>query len=430
MSDHCPDPVQVLLVVRDPGDGERMAALLADQGEPGFVLSRAGCLAEARECILGKAYDVVVTDLDLPDSRGLATVRGLGGRGDYPPVVARTGGEAEALGVEAVRMGAQDLLTEDDLTPARLVRTLLFAMERHQAGRAHHLWSKAFQAGEPMMITDAAGTILGVNAAFTRVTGFPAEEAVGATPALLSSDCHDAGFFGELWRTLREEGSWSGEIWDRRRDGELFPAEETITAVTDRHGRATHYVAILRDVTERKRLEAKLEELATHDRLTGILNRGRLGELLEHELAKSERFGDSLSVILLDIDHFKRINDRLGHAAGDAVLRELTRRLEAGLRRCDRVGRWGGEEFLVLLPRTDGSGASRVAEHIRQTVAGAGFAAGEPVTVSLGVATYRPGENATTLVERADQAVYRAKAAGRNRLDGPPEANNPSAPSP
>jgi diguanylate cyclase (GGDEF)-like protein/PAS domain S-box-containing protein len=429
MADHCSDPVQVLLVASDPADGDWMAGLLADQGEPGFVLSRAGCLAEARQCILREAYDVVVTDLDLPDSRGVATVRGLGETGHCPPVVARTDGEVESLGIEAIRMGVQDILGEEDLTPARLARTLLFAMERHQVGRANHLWSKAFQAGEPMMITDAAGTILGVNAAFTRVTGFPAEEAVGATPALLNSGCHDAGFFRDLWRTIREEGSWSGEIWDRRRDGELFPAEETITAVTDECGRPTHYVAILRDVTERKRLEAKLEELATHDRLTGILNRGRLGELLDHELAKSERFGDPLSVVLLDIDHFKRINDRHGHAAGDAVLRELTRRLEAGLRRCDRVGRWGGEEFLVLLPRTDGPGAGKVAEHIRQTVAAAAFAVGEPVTVSLGVATYRAGDNATTLVERADQAVYRAKAAGRNRLEGPPEAN-PSAPTP
>jgi diguanylate cyclase (GGDEF)-like protein len=144
-----------------------------------------------------------------------------------------------------------------------------------------------------------------------------------------------------------------------------------------------------------------------------------MGELLEHELAKAERFETPFSVVLLDIDHFKRVNDGYGHATGDEVLKELTRRLEDSLRQCDRVGRWGGEEFLVLLPETHAAGAGHVAEKLRRVMADRPFPGELAVTVSLGVATYRPGDTAASLVEWADQAVYRAKAGGRNRVCGP-----------
>jgi len=273
----------------------------------------------------------------------------------------------------------------------------------------------AFEVSEAMMITDATGTILGINPAFTAVTGYTPEETVGKRPGFLNSGWHDDEFYAGLWRAVRETGSWSGEIWNCHRSGRVFPVQETITAITNGEGQPTHYVAILSDITDRKRLETELESLARHDALTSVFNRGRLSDFLDHELARCGREAIPFSLILLDIDNFKRINDTYGHRSGDEVLRGLTRRLEANLRQSDLLGRWGGEEFLILLPNTDQAGAQTTAEKLRAVIETADLGVPDQITISLGVASYRHGDDASTLVDRADQAVYRAKAAGRNR---------------
>jgi diguanylate cyclase (GGDEF)-like protein/PAS domain S-box-containing protein len=412
-----PDPVHVLLVEDNAGDAHLVEELLAELATPSFTLTHVVRLSEARREIARGVFDVVLLDLGLPDARGMETVRGIQEAGGRLPLVVLTGLDDTSTGMEAIHHGVQDFLPKGELSEQLLGRALRYAIERHRLEEEQRLWAKAFEASEPMMITDRSGVILGVNSAFTAVTGYSADEAIGVNPrSLLRSDHHDGTFFQAVWDQVHREGHWAGEIWNRRRNGETFPGHESITAVSDTSGRVNHYVAVLQDITDRKRLEMELEQLATHDRLTGVLNRGRLEELLDHERSKAERYGGALSVILFDIDLFKQVNDTFGHGAGDTVLRELAHRAGESLRRSDRLGRWGGEEFMVLLPESTAEGARHVAEKLRTAVSATAFDTVGQVTISLGIAAFRPGDTVDTLADRADRALYLAKAAGRDQV--------------
>ncbi|MCS4504774.1 PAS domain S-box protein [Arhodomonas aquaeolei] len=288
--------------------------------------------------------------------------------------------------------------------------------ERRALAAEQRLLAKAFRTSQALMITDANGVIERVNPAFTTLTGYPASEAVGATPALLRSGHHDEAFFARMWTAVREQGRWEGEIWNRCRDGVVQPHWESIAAVYDHARRVEHYVCVFHDISEHKRLLTELEHLATHDRLTGVTNRGRLYTLLQAAESAFTRYSTPFSVVLFDIDWFKSVNDRFGHPVGDRTLIELTHRVAAILREADQFGRWGGEEFLVLAAHTDLRGATVLAERIRRAVADAPFPGVGPVSVSLGVAEMRFGWTLAMLTERADAALYEAKATGRDRV--------------
>ncbi len=306
---------------------------------------------------------------------------------------------------------------EADGSIGRLRGYLIDITERRALEAEQRLLATAFQTGQALMITDAEGHIERVNRAFSQLTGYPAEEAVGRRPTFLGSGRHGRAFYRELWASLEEDGHWEGEIWNRRRCGEVFPQWESISAVRDERGRLEHYVAVFHDISEQKRLERELQHLATHDRLTGIFNRARLYELLEAAAVAFERYGTPFSIVMFDVDHFKAVNDQHGHHAGDAVLVELARRVSGLLRLPDQFGRWGGEEFLVVASHTDREGGRRLAERIRRAVAEEPFPRVGTVTVSLGVAEMAAGSDVAELEEAADTALYAAKAAGRNRVE-------------
>ncbi len=287
---------------------------------------------------------------------------------------------------------------------------------RRELEAEQRLLATAFQTSQALMITDPSGTIERVNAAFTQITGYEPAEAIGANPKILASGEHDAAFYAALWRQLNEQDHWEGEIWNRRKNGEIYPQWESITAVRDEQGKVARYVAVFHEITEQKRLEAELARLATHDSLTDLYNRAKLYELLEQARRECNRYGTPFSVILFDIDHFKAVNDRYGHQAGDEVLRELARRVNSALREPDAVGRWGGEEFLVLATHTGARGAAELAERLRQIVARTPFEGVGSVTISLGVAPYEAGETVEELEGRVDEALYTAKEAGRDRV--------------
>jgi diguanylate cyclase (GGDEF)-like protein/PAS domain S-box-containing protein len=294
---------------------------------------------------------------------------------------------------------------------------LLDITERRALETEQRLLATAFHTSQALMITDARGTIERVNPAFTEITGYTAEEAIGQDPSLIASGVHDTGFYAAMWQALTANGHWEGEIWNRRKDGEIYPQWESISAVRNQAGELEHYVAVFHDISEQKRLEAELERLATHDPLTGIFNRAKLYEVIEAAEKEFTRYGIPFALIMFDLDHFKAVNDRYGHAAGDAVLKELARRVAAQLRDTDRFGRWGGEEFLIVAGHTDRDGACRLAERIRRAVADNPFSEVGPVTVSMGVAEIAPGEASEELEERADSSLYRAKTNGRNRVE-------------
>ena len=282
-----------------------------------------------------------------------------------------------------------------------------------------------FESQQAMMITDAQQRILKVNSAFTRLTGYSAEDVAGQHVRLVKSGRHDAAFFAGMWDTLNRQGSWQGELWDRRKDGEIFPSLVTITEVKADGRGVTHYVGTMIDITERKAIEAKIEHLAFYDSLTRLPNRRLLLDRLQRALLRGERSGRDGALMFIDLDEFKLLNDTLGHENGDRLLVQVAERLSACVREGDTVARLGGDEFVVLLENLSGneseaaSDAERVGEKMLAAL-NATFSIGEFEThssASIGVALFNGhGDSADDLMRRADMAMYQAKAAGRNAL--------------
>lgn len=271
---------------------------------------------------------------------------------------------------------------------------------------------------EGIVVTDREGVILQVNPAFSDITGYPAEEAIGKNPRILKSDKHPPQFYEDMWQQLLESGQWSGEIWNRRKNGEAYPEWLTINAVRDGQGRITNFVSLFHDISELKRQEAALKHQAEHDALTGLPNRMLINDRLTMALNRISRHGGKVALLYLDLDNFKHINDAFGHHAGDNLLVEIARRLTEFLRTGDTVARLGGDEFLVLLGEVEqveavGVIAERLLESLRQP-----FYHGETeffVTTSVGIAVAPDdGGDGVTLVKNADIAMYRAKSLGRN----------------
>ncbi len=276
-------------------------------------------------------------------------------------------------------------------------------------------------AANGIVITDAKGTIEWVNPAMSRLTGYQLQETVGQNPRILKSGIHQESYYGELWQTIAAGRVWHGEVINKRKDGSLYHEEMTVTPVLDAQGITHHYVAVKQDVSARKRMEDELRQLATTDSLTGIANRRFFLQRATEELQRFKRYGGSVALLMLDLDHFKRINDTWGHAIGDRVLRHFTDQVQEHLRGTDILGRLGGEEFALLLPGAGIDGACGLAERLRQGIVATPVVAeaGEVAyTVSIGVTMLDARDNEPdAALARADAALYRAKESGRNRVE-------------
>ncbi|MGE5467130.1 MAG: PAS domain S-box protein, partial [Ignavibacteria bacterium] len=220
--------------------------------------------------------------------------------------------------------------------------------ERKRANAELRIAAATFEANEGMMVTDAEGVVLRVNRAFTDITGYGADEIVGRTPRVLKSGRHDEDFFVDMWRTLRRTGTWQGEIWDRRKNGEIYPKWLTITAIADADGTVTHYVGTHSDITDRKRAEEQVRQLAFQDPLTQLPNRRLFQDRLRQAIAACRRSGAHGALMFIDLDNFKPLNDAHGHAVGDLLLVEAAARLKSCVRESDTVSRFGGDEFVVM----------------------------------------------------------------------------------
>ncbi len=282
-----------------------------------------------------------------------------------------------------------------------------------------HLAERVIESSlEGIMITDEHANIVSVNPAFTRLTGYTPEEVIGRNPSLLSSGRHEPEFYANMWKQLRAEGHWQGEVWNRRKDGAFYPELLTITAITDRDGRLTNYAALFSDISALKESEEQIRHLAYFDPLTGLPNRRLLEDRLQVAIAHAHRNRGRVAVMFVDLDRFKRVNDTLGHAVGDRMLIEVARRLRESLREDDTVARMGGDEFLIVLsdlggPDDTAHTASRLIEALRDPVR-----IGDHeliITTSIGISIYPDDtDDATTLIKNADIAMYRAKDEGRN----------------
>jgi diguanylate cyclase (GGDEF)-like protein/PAS domain S-box-containing protein len=271
---------------------------------------------------------------------------------------------------------------------------------------------------EAIMITDADNRAISVNRAFTTVTGYSADDIIGTTPPLVSTSHHDAEFYARLKSELHSTGHWSGEAWNRRKSGAIFPQWLSISAVRNDSGEILQYVAIFSDLSERKAAEERIEFLARHDILTRLPNRFLLRDRAEQAFAHAERAHTKVALLLLDLDHFKHINDSLGHPAGDALLQTVAERLRNSTRDTDTVSRQGGDEFLVLLTDIhDTDDIASIAEKMMQTLGDPCLVGGQEMSIScsVGLAVYpEDGTDFDTLVKNADAAMYHAKESGRN----------------
>lgn len=303
-----------------------------------------------------------------------------------------------------------------DGKPLRMIGTVQDVTEQHQLEQEQRLLAATFDSSQAIFITDVEGTIQRVNATFTELTGFSEEEAVGQNPRIMNSGYQGYSFYQDMFATVREYGSWAGEVWNRRKDGVVFPLHEIVTAIHDANGAIENYIAVFHDITRQKELEAALEHQAFYDTLTEATNRGHFEALLEQEARRADRYEDPCSLVMLDLDHFKQINDTFGHDIGDEVLRRVAGAVRSRLRNADVLGRWGGEEFMVLLPGTGADAAVQLADDLRAKVAALDLPLVGNVTISLGVAECRHGEAIKDWTKRADDAMYRAKHSGRNQV--------------
>ena len=312
-----------------------------------------------------------------------------------------------------------------DGNPLRIIGTHTDISERKLAENQLHIAAIAFEAQEGIMITDADNVILRVNRSFTNITGYTAEEVTGHNPRILASGRHDADFFAAMWRDIRSIGGWDGEIWNRRKNGEVYPERLTITAVKDPKGVVTNYVATIVDFTMNKASEEKIKKMAFYDHLTLLPNRQLLMDRLKHALSSSARNGKEGALLFIDLDNFKTLNDTLGHSVGDLLLQQVAQRLEICVREGDTVSRFGGDEFVVLLenlsedPVQSEAQTETVCEKILAALNKPYLLADHEYhsTSSIG-ATLFSGHQQTPeiILKQADRAMYLAKNAGRNAV--------------
>ena len=327
----------------------------------------------------------------------------------------------------------QQLLT-DAYQQQEVVNQLNAALENSQAALQDHnirleqvveertarmrlAFSVIENTAEAVMVITADGRIIEINPAFTSITGYTPDEIIGQPANILQASLDDQSAFAALWQELVDNGKWSGELWSSRKDGSLFLERRSMDAVRDKRGQVTHYVAVASDVTDAHHKDEQLRHMANHDPLTGLPNRALLLEKLKQGITQANQNSAKLGVFFLDLDHFKSINDSLGHHVGDILLREISVRLKGCIRLSDTLARLGGDEFVVIMNNIrDAEDCSRLARAL--------IAALEPaldlsetvihIRTSIGIAVYPDdSDDANTLMKNADMALYAAKAAGR-----------------
>lgn len=291
--------------------------------------------------------------------------------------------------------------------------------ERKLAEEKLRLSAKVLEhIADGVIVTDVDGKIVAVNPAFSLITGYAESEAVGATPAILRSGREEKAFYRKLWQELLNNGFWSGEIWNKRKNADFYLEWLTISAVRDMNGACTHYVGVFRDITEAKESQKKLDHLAHHDPLTGLPNRALFNDRLAHAMQRSAREHQQLALLFIDLDRFKNVNDSLGHHIGDELLKQVSLALTDKVRDGDTLARLGGDEFILLLENVDGQyGATVVAEKLMSVFELPFMVVGHElfVTCSVGISLFPiDGVDLNMLIRNADVAMYQSKAHGRN----------------
>jgi len=426
-------------VVTQPGpslllvdDSPATIALLAAGLEADYRLFCATNGADAIRLAEQQHPDLILLDVVMPDLDGFAVLQRLR---DHPgtaeiPIVFVTAARDIAAEEQGLLLGADDYVTKPVVLPVLRAR-IRNLLARSQAEARLRLAGSVFQhAAEGILVADENQRIVDVNPALCDITGYSREELIGQTPRLFASGRHDRAFFERLWQALRHEQGWTGEIWNRMKDGTIRPQWLTVATVRHRAGRISHFVALFADIGQLITRHEQLERQAYYDALTGLPNRLLFGDRVRQAIGHAERSGRLMALGLLDLDDFKTVNDHSGHAAGDDVLVEMARRLQRGVRKGDTLARWGGDEFVVLLPQlADVDECAEIGRRLLDQVQEPIDLPTTPVqlTASLGFALCPAhGTELGPLLHAADQAMYQAKRAGkqRYRLFGSGEAGD------
>lgn len=340
------------------------------------------------------------------------------GNGKAQPMAARA--ELLALNKQGeefpVEIGLSYTSQDGELQSIAAIRDI---RKRKQAETRLRLMSKVLEeTSEGIMITDSAVRIVDMNEAFCELTGYSREELLGQNPSMLKSGRHDKTFYENLWQSLNEQGHWRGEIWDRRKNGELIPNIVSISAVADSSGEISQYVAVFSDITQIKEKEERLEYMAHYDQLTGLANRMLFHDRLASSMRRVERRGGSCAVLYIDLDGFKPVNDLLGHEVGDEVLKNVGDKIAQVVRGEDTAARIGGDEFVIIcndMQQVEKATvlAARVLESLTFVVDPDGEAL--PLSASIGIALYpEDGDSVDVLLKHADQAMYYCKHHGKH----------------
>ena len=395
--------------------------LLGVDRESGTVLQGNRRARQMLGEVVGRSLDGIVHEQDLP---ALARRRAHAVAADAAPLQLRLQAADEHWFWAECDIAELAAAGEGE-APAQWVLSVVDITERKLAEDELRISSIAFESQEGLVVLDAAGNIQRVNQAFTAITGHTQKQACEESSTVLLSTGGDDALRRRVWRLIREEGYWQGEVVNRRRDGSLYSAWMTFSAVRNGAGEVTHYVGTLSDISREKEAQREIHRLAYFDPLTDLPNRRLLHDRIEHALAASRRSEEHAAVLLLDLDHFKKVNDSLGHNFGDDLLLQASERMRSALRAGDTLARFGGDEFVVLLEDLGsdaiaaGRHAERVGETLREALARRYQLGAQSLycTASIGITLFR-GRDATmeSVLRHADLAMYRAKNAGRNSV--------------
>ncbi|MDD2837869.1 MAG: diguanylate cyclase [Sulfuricurvum sp.] len=398
--------------------GQKYALSVANNGEKALRI-----LSE------GLRPDLILLDILMPDIDGFEVAKQLKANPDTAaiPIIFLTAKKDNESIATGFKVGAVDYLSKPFQKEELLLRiknTLQIFNLRNALNNALTESQKYIKTIESQMAlidkniifssTDIDGKITEVSNAFCKISGYRKEQLIGKMHRIVRHPDMKASFFDKLWNTITRNETWHGEIKNRKKDGTFYWLETMIYPKYDADGNKTGYTAISHDITDKKRVE----ELSMTDQLTQIHNRLYLTNSFVREIKRAKRYGFIFAVIMIDIDHFKEVNDTYGHDTGDFVLSAVAKILQSTIRETDILGRWGGEEFLILLPHTDIFEAEKLAEKLRQSVEGYSFDTVGRKTCSFGVSVFNLEEDdCKETLKRADKALYSAKNSGRNRVE-------------